>query len=1011
MKSLRDLNTFSTSTVVFTDEALGVGQILPNRYQINGLIDTAKPVLDNIESIASAAGSWLSYDIIEGRWGVVINQSTASIASFNDSNIIGNISVSGTGLQDLYNAVKVEFPHRELRDSADFVSAEILPADRNPNEVDNTLNISYPIINDPVQANLLGLIELKQSRIDLVIRFVTDFSYINLKAGDVIDVTEPRFGFAAKKFRIVAITEIQDEESLLQMEITALEYNESVYDTSDLYKYTRTDENGIVTLGSIGIPGTPQVTKYEADVRPRIIIETLVPTGVVDGIEFWLSTDAALPEEQRSYVLIGVKKPDPGGAFAAGQQVSLDYDNVSTGFFVVKTRGFNVSTTGPFSSPSGLVAFTSTQITQAIGPDTSVIDALGTVGTILGAYSLLKGVDELYQKVANTGSLFTKIFETFEDITGVDLVGDAEGGNLGSPSITIQDEGNVVINPATTINFVGDGVRAYLTGTVVNVEIGDVTPPPSPLPFIYSVTPNVGPTGGGTVVTVEGGNFISVSTVTVGASVAASVTVVNSTTLSLTTPPGPVGPAAIIITNPAGTNAPTSFFTYIDESNPQGVVVYDRLIPPDRNTFQDPLTGITSDRAPRTGSYFFTVRGRAFAGPLAPGEGTVKLYKSDGTLVETLTPAQAIIDNEVIELPFADREYGTDYYILVDQGFVKYCGDDLVGLPGPTSWNFNTPPYDVDPAVVASTLTFTIPPLTATVEAVYPVGTSICLPEEIGIAFSDPVVTGNANVYIKNYLDDSIIATIPGNEGTVNGSSITYGSLKSRGLTPGVSYYITADAGYARSGKVVDCFIGPLTSLPAITGKGYNGTIAPAMTLTQVQVESDPIEGDNRNKINIQSNIRLVFNRSVSFGTGTITINDITLGSPHQSIDVNTTFAANKTSEIIWTDPAASNAIVINPTRDFVPGHTYNITIQNGSFVDQCHDEPYAGVNNIPAFAWTADPGPEVTTSTDLPVNSTEVVMTYDRPIALGTGTIVVYNSNDEIVATIPNTDNSVTLQ
>jgi hypothetical protein len=96
MNTLRQLNTYSTSSVTFTDQGLGSGQVLANRYRINGLLDTAVPVLENIEKICNAAGSWLSYDTHEGRWGVVINQTGNSVASFNDSNIIGNISVSGT---------------------------------------------------------------------------------------------------------------------------------------------------------------------------------------------------------------------------------------------------------------------------------------------------------------------------------------------------------------------------------------------------------------------------------------------------------------------------------------------------------------------------------------------------------------------------------------------------------------------------------------------------------------------------------------------------------------------------------------------------------------------------------------------------------------------------------------------------------------------------------------------------------------------------------------------------
>ena len=402
MKTLAQLNQYSTSSVVFTDQTLGAGQVLANRYQINGLLDTSKPVLENIEKICSAAGSWLSYDNHEGRWGVVINQTGTSVASFSDSNIIGNISLGGTGLQDLYNSVKVEFPHRELRDSADFVQIEIPSGDRNANESDNTLNLSYDILNEPVQADLLGFIELKQSRVDLVIKFTTDFGYVGLKAGDVVDVTESRFGFTNKLFRIITIAEIQEDNGALMMEITAVEYDDTVYSTADLYRYTRSDSNGIITIGSIGVPGTPQVSKFEVDARPRVIVESTAPTGVVEGMEFWLTNDVSeIQDQNRSYTLIATKRPVGGGTYNSGDNVVLDYDQLNTSNFYVKTRGFNATTVGPYSDPSGYVSFTATQVTDAIGPNTKTLDALGNIGTLLGAYYLLKGVDELYQKVAN----------------------------------------------------------------------------------------------------------------------------------------------------------------------------------------------------------------------------------------------------------------------------------------------------------------------------------------------------------------------------------------------------------------------------------------------------------------------------------------------------------------------------------------------------------------------------------------------------------------------------------
>ena len=456
------LNTYSLAGVAYADEGTGA-ETLADRYQINGLIDTANSVLDNSEAILNATASWLSYDTHEGKWGVIINKAETSVAAFNDTNIIGSISVSGTGLQDLYNAVKVQFPHRDLRDSADFYNISVptssIPADWTPfslnsNEEPKTLNITYDIINEPVQAQMLGLIELKQSRIDKVIQFQTDWTYYNLKAGDVIDVTNSRFGFSSKLFRIIAVKEQQDNDGALIMDITALEYNVNVYSVADLYRFTRSDANGIITFGSIGTPGTPTVSKVEIDARPRVQISTTAPTGIVEAIEFWLTNDVSLAEENRSYRVIAVQRPAGGGVYSSGTAVNFEYDSVSSSDFFVKTRGINTATTGPFSGVSGLVEFVPRQTTQAIGPNTGLFNSTGGLIGSLALSALLSKLADLFTSSDTGKSIFSKIFETFEDVTGIDLVGQASSGSLVvASSLTVKADTVNLTTGATSIDF------------------------------------------------------------------------------------------------------------------------------------------------------------------------------------------------------------------------------------------------------------------------------------------------------------------------------------------------------------------------------------------------------------------------------------------------------------------------------------------------------------------------------------------------------------------------------
>jgi hypothetical protein len=216
------------------------------RFEINGLIDTNQSVMSNINQMCNSAGCWMTFDVNTGLWSVIINRPGNSVKSFNESNIIGSINVTGSGINELYNAVSVEFPHKNLRDQIDYVDLKIPEDQMYPQELENTLNLQLPLINDPVQAQYLGQVELKQSRVDKIIEFATDFSVFGLKAGDIIDITTPMYGYVNKKFRITKIQEADADDGNIALSITAIEYDEDVYNESGLIRTERNKKTGII---------------------------------------------------------------------------------------------------------------------------------------------------------------------------------------------------------------------------------------------------------------------------------------------------------------------------------------------------------------------------------------------------------------------------------------------------------------------------------------------------------------------------------------------------------------------------------------------------------------------------------------------------------------------------------------------------------------------------------------------------------------------------------------------
>jgi len=88
-------------------------------------------------------------------------------------------------------------------------------------------------------------------------------------------------------------------------------------------------------------------------------------------------------------------------------------------------------------------------------------------------------------------------------------------------------------------------------------------------PALSSISPNSGPETGGTTITLTGKNFKDGATVTIGGNAVTNVTVQSKTEITAVTPPGPVGPANVVVNNPKVEQpSEPQTFTYTDATPP-----------------------------------------------------------------------------------------------------------------------------------------------------------------------------------------------------------------------------------------------------------------------------------------------------------------------------------------------------------------------------------------------------------------------------------------------------------
>jgi len=172
---------------------------------------------------------------------------------------------------------------------------------------------------------------------------------------------------------------------------------------------------------------------------------------------------------------------------------------------------------------------------------------------------------------ANMSEFFSGAMNTAPAVGGVSpSSGPAAGGTAVTISGTGFGAGASVSfggTPASSVSVVGSTsitavTPAHASGTV-NVVVTNVggesgtlnngfnyAAVPLPAPSLNDITPNSGSTNGGTSVTISGTGFVAGATVRLGLTDATNISVLNSTTITATTPPHAAGPVNVVVQNP-----------------------------------------------------------------------------------------------------------------------------------------------------------------------------------------------------------------------------------------------------------------------------------------------------------------------------------------------------------------------------------------------------------------------------------------------------------------------------
>jgi hypothetical protein len=301
------------------------------------------------------------------------------------------------------------------------------------------------------------------------------------------------------------------------------------------------------------------------------------------------------------------------------------------------------------TAPAGSPGSVDVQVTNSYGTSTTSSADLYTylAGPTVSGLSATSGPTGGGTSVTISGTGFTNVAQVyFGDVPASFTVNSATSISVSSPA---QLAGTVDVTV-----FTSGGISATTSADQFTYQ--------GTAPSVSGTLPALGPTAGGTVVTLSGANFNGTTAVTFGSAQATNFAVISPTQIIVTAPAGSAGTVDIHVTNPYGTSASGAAdqFTYADNPAPT-------------------VTGLATTSGPMAGGTSVVLAGTNFTGAFQIFFGTTaatNLTVNSATQITVTAPAQGagVVDVTVV------TPYGTSATSPSDQFTYLAAAPSVTGI-------------------------------------------------------------------------------------------------------------------------------------------------------------------------------------------------------------------------------------------------------------------------------------------------------------------------------------------
>jgi predicted phage tail protein len=216
------------------------------RYTLNGVVDTANTIQDNLEQMLTSMIGRITY--VGGKFELYAGEYVAPTITIDESMITGEINVqTKQSRRSMYNGVKGVFLSAEdnyiLADYPAQISSTFEADDGDPRYLDMTL----PFTTHHARAQRIAKLALLASRQQEAINFTCNLNALKFKVGEIIYVTNERLGYNQKEFEVIDYRMSFAPNGGMGVSVQAIETAANIWD------WTTSDEEVFLGAGEVDL--------------------------------------------------------------------------------------------------------------------------------------------------------------------------------------------------------------------------------------------------------------------------------------------------------------------------------------------------------------------------------------------------------------------------------------------------------------------------------------------------------------------------------------------------------------------------------------------------------------------------------------------------------------------------------------------------------------------------------------------------------------------------------------